>query len=444
MSRIGNISRRILLGAALLAGAAWAVIPVFAQAAQTQQPTPTREEYDAYIAAHNEKVPEQKIKLLDDFVAKYPKSTYMPYILSDYYLTYYALKDYPKAISSADRLLDYGEKIDPASQLQARYTRAQAFLAIAGQVKDPAQLNAARESARQGLKDLDALKKPDATPQKDFDAQKQGVTGIFESVLAATSVGLKDAAGAMAAYKALLALDPTNSDPSGNALIHYKLGAIYQQMNPPQFLDAIWEFARAVALKGPNTAQIHDYLSKVILNYQGGSVCDSLLKDEVNQLETLAAGGGDRPTTYTLPSADDLSKAQQDTANFITNLKAGGDAGKLMWLATCGLEYPEIVTKLISIDTPDTGPIVLHVFTGATADETQNGTVADMEVILDGSQPEAKRLKVEDELRFGGTLTGYDQSPFMLHWTKGKVNPDDIPSETGKKPAPKKKPGGEK
>lgn len=439
MSRIGNSSRRILLGAALLAGAACAVSPVFAQAAQAAQvPAPTREEYDAYIAAHTEKVPEQKIKLLDDFVAKYPKSSYMAYVYGDYYGTYYTLKDYPKTIEAVDKLLAFGEKVGPDLQLLARGVRAQAFLAIAAQVKDPGQLNAARDSASQGLKDLSAFPKPAATPQPDFDTWKKQMSGIFESVMASTSTSLKDAPGAMQAYKALLALDPSD------ALTHYKLGAIYLQMTPPQFLDGVWELARAVSLKGPNQAQIHDYLTKVVSNYQGGSVCDNLTKDEVTQLETLAGGGGDRPATYTLPSADDLNKAREDMANFIANLKAGGDAGKITWLATCGLEFPEIVTKLVAIDTPDGAPIVLHTFTGATNDETLAGTAPDFEIILDGSQPEAKRLKVEDELRFGGTLTGYDQSPFMLHWTKGKVNPDDIPSEAGKKPAPKKKPGGEK
>jgi tetratricopeptide (TPR) repeat protein len=437
MSRIGNATRKILLGAALLAGAAGTLSPSIARAGQAT-PQYTREEYDAYIAADSEKVPEQKIKLLDDFVAKYPKSALLPYIYKDYYMTYAILKDYPKTIDAVDKLLGFGEKVDPGLQLEARHTRAYAYLTIAASVKDPAQLNAARDSARQGLKDLDAFAKPAATSQADFDALKKQYTALFDTVIATASAALKDTPATIDAYKTLLTLDPTDS------LTHYRLGAIYLQMTPPKFLDGIWELARAVSLKGQNQAQMHDYLTKVISNYQGGTVCDSLTKDEVSQLETLAAGGGDRPATYTLPSADDLNTARNDTANFIANLKAGGDAGKLTWLATCGLDYPEIVTKLIAIDTPDAGPIVLHGFTGATNDETLAGTVADFEIILDGSQPEAKRLKVEDELRFGGTLTGYDQSPFMLHWTKGKVNPEDIPSETGKKPAPKKKPGGEK
>ncbi len=235
----------------------------------------------------------------------------------------------------------------------------------------------------------------------------------------------------------LAALDPTD------ATAWYKIGLAYRAMTPPQDLDAFWAFARAVSLKGTSEAQIHDYLRKLVAAYQQAA-CDKLVDDEVNQMITLAAGSPDRPATFTLYTADDLNKARTDTANFIPYLKEGGEHGKLMWLAVCGLDYPEIVTKLISIDAPEGAPAVLHTFTGVTGDETKDGTVADMEVKLDGSQPEVKRIVLNDELRFGATLTGYDPTPFMLHWEKGKVNPEDIPAETGKKPAPKKKPGGTK
>ncbi|MGH9591783.1 MAG: hypothetical protein ACRD5L_01735, partial [Bryobacteraceae bacterium] len=125
---------------------------------------------------------------------------------------------------------------------------------------------------------------------------------------------------------------------------------------------------------------------------------------------------------------------------FIPYLREGGDHGKLMWLATCGLEYPEVVAKVISVDAPPDGPVVLHLYTGATADETEAGTTADMEVKLT-AQPEAKRVQAGDGLRFGATLVGYDQNPFMLHWDKGTVNPEDIPAENekGKKHPIKKK-----
>jgi len=70
MSRIGKVAFGVVLGALLLAGVGGAVAPVYAQE-QAQKPAYTTEEYNAYIKAHNETDPQQKIKLLDDFVAKY-------------------------------------------------------------------------------------------------------------------------------------------------------------------------------------------------------------------------------------------------------------------------------------------------------------------------------------------------------------------------------------
>jgi hypothetical protein len=428
------------MGAALFAGAVITSGAAFAQAGQAAQaPAYNRDEYDRYIACTVEKVPEQKIRCLDEFVAKSPNAAaaLAPYIDNNYMMAYRDVKDWPKTIEAADKLLAFGEKVSATDQLQARLARAQAYIAGKAQMQTPAKLNAARDSARQGMKDLDGLKKADTTSQADFDKSKTQIAAYFDTVIADTSEALKDAPGMIAAYKTLAALDPTDSTS------WYKIGLAYRAMTPPQDLDAFWAFAKAVSMKGPSEAQIHDYLRKLVASYQQAA-CDKLVDDEVNQMITLAAGSPDRPATYTLYTADDLNKARTDTTNFIPYLREGGEHGKLMWLAVCGLDYPEIVTKLISIDAPEVGPAVLHTFTGVTGDETKDGTVADMEVKLDGTQPEVKRIVLNDELRFGATLVGYDQTPFMLHWEKGKVNPEDIPAETGKKPAPKKKPGGTK
>jgi hypothetical protein len=53
-------------------------------------------------------------------------------------------------------------------------------------------------------------------------------------------------------------------------------------------------------------------------------------------------------------------------------------------------------------------------------------------------QPEAVRVVKDNPVRFTATLASYDPDPFLLHWDKGKVNPDDIPAE--KKQPPKRTP----
>src|ERR1700739_2275616 len=91
------------------AGKLWAA----PQAAQDQaKPAYSLAEYNQYQAADKEQNPQQKIKLLDDFVKAYPNSTLMPYIYRDYYTTYMALKNYAQAMDAADKMLALGDKID--------------------------------------------------------------------------------------------------------------------------------------------------------------------------------------------------------------------------------------------------------------------------------------------------------------------------------------------
>src|ERR1700737_5244093 len=72
----------------------------------------TRAEYNAYQAAAAERNPAQQIKMLDDFVAKYPNSALLIYIYPLYYNAYSQLKNWPKVIEYADKLLAM-DKVDP-------------------------------------------------------------------------------------------------------------------------------------------------------------------------------------------------------------------------------------------------------------------------------------------------------------------------------------------
>ena len=125
----------------------------------------TLAEYNAYTSAHMEQNPQQKIKLLDDFVMKYPMSALLTYVYQDYYLAYYGLKNYPQTIDYVDKLLALGDKVDLGARLQAQVARAQAFLA--GQadksLQTPEALGKAKDAAAAGLKTLAPWQKPEKT-----------------------------------------------------------------------------------------------------------------------------------------------------------------------------------------------------------------------------------------------------------------------------------------
>jgi tetratricopeptide (TPR) repeat protein len=407
-----------------------------------KQPPYTMAEYNSFQAANAEKNPVAQIKLLDDFVAKYPNSALLNYIYPLYYKNYYGQKNYPKAIEYADKMLAMGDKISPAEKYDAHYVRAYAFNAI--QNPDPETAKAARTAALAGLKVLDQLSKPDGEDDAKFAGEKKQSLIVFNGTAATAGMAAKDYAGAIESYKAVLALAPDD------LVSNYKLGQAYMAVAPPQQLDAIWYFARAATSKSATEQQsksVKSYIRKVIANYQGGTVCDTLTDAEMNELLQLAPNSVDRPASYKLFSAADLDAARKDMtiATVVTDLKAGGDKAKVTWTAACGLEFPDVPGKLLE-STTATDTIELKTAFVTSDAEFEAATTPNMDVIIKkADQPEAAKLEKGNPVRFTGTLESYDPEPaFMLHWDKAKVNAEDLPKAgpakkpAARKPAPKK------
>ena len=442
MNRTPRIASFAMAAAlALMAGSALgsqapAQAPAQGQEAGKQQYTMA--EYNSYQACAAEKNPQAQIKCLDDFVAKYPNSALLIYVYPLYYNAYSQLKNFTKVIEYADKLIALGDKVELPVRYQAYYARAFAYSNLQNEpiAKDPAQAQKAREAALAGLKTLGELKKPDNMSQEEFDKQKQQPTILFNYTAGIAAMNAKDYQGAVDSFKAVLALNPDD------AITAYKIGQAYMAMNPPQQLDAFWYFAKAVA-KNQNqqqAAQVKSYLRKLIANYQGGNVCDSIVDAELNELLQLASTSADRPASYSIPSAADLDNARKDMTmrSVIADLQAGGDKAKITWMAACGLEFPDVPGKLLEV-TPSGDSVVLKVGFVTSDAEFEAKNTPDMEVKIVG-QPEAARLEKDNPVRFTATLESYTPDPFMLHFDKGKVNAEDIPKEKEKKAPTKKRP----
>ena len=412
-------------------------------------PKYTLAEYNAYQACAGEKAPAALLKCLDDFVSKYPNSTLLNYIYPLYYQAYSAQKNYTKMIESADKLAALGDKVDALTRFNAYFAHATSYYSMvsdptAGPAasKDAALSKAAQDSVASALKIMDELKKPDNVADDAWAKQMATSKITLNGIAALAASNVKDCAGAVASYKAVLALNPDDFTSS------YRLGLAYMCMNPPQQIDAFWSIARAVTAKGATQAQsakVKDYLRKIIANYQGGNVCDSLTDAEVSELLQLAGSTVERPGSYSLPSAADLTAAQKDMTilTVMTDLKAGGDKGKLTWLASCGLEFPDVLSKVIEV-VPGTDAVVLKMAFVTSDAEFDAATVPNMEVKVVG-QPDAARIEKDTAVHFTGTLVSFDPDPaFFLHWDKAKVKAEDIPKEKTPKKPPVRKPAPKK
>jgi len=400
----------------------------------------TMPEFNAYQACAQEKSPAVQVKCLDDFVAKYPNSALLTYVYPMYYQAFGQLKNWPKVIENVDKFVALGDKVPANEKWGALFARAQAFFNLPA-ADQAAQAKGAIAAAEAALKLEPDLKKPDNMDDKAFDQQKKVGAILFNGAAAQASMVSKDFASAVKFYRAVLELNP--DDPA----MQYSLGRAYLAMTPPQNMDGFWYVARAITSKSATqqqVTQLKSYLRKLLVNYQQAA-CDNLTDAQLNELLQLAGSSAERPATYKIPSSADLDAARKDMtiASVISDLKAGGDKSKVTWLASCGLEFPDVPGKLIEI-TPaasPSDPIVLKVAFVTSDAEFQAATTPNMEVRVVG-QPEAARLEKDNPVRFTATLTSYDPDPaFMLHWDKAKVNAEDIPQEKkapARKPAPRK------
>ncbi|MGA2810857.1 MAG: hypothetical protein ABSG16_05615 [Candidatus Acidiferrum sp.] len=409
-----------------------------ANAGASKQPY-TMAEYNAYTAAASEKNPANQIKLLDDFVSKYPNSNLLNFVYPLYYNNYFVQKNYTRAIEYADKTLTLGDKLTPTEKYSALYAHAASYNAYIADNKqaaqDPVLAKAAQTAAEGALKALDAIKKPDGVTDDAFNAQKKQLQIVLYGIAAAAAMTQKDYPDAITDYKADLALKPDD------AIMEYNLGKAELATTPPQTLDGFWAIARAAGSKTATAQQagsLKSYLRKLLANYQQAA-CDNLTDAELSELMTLAAASADRPDSYKLASSADLDAARKDMtiASVITDLKAGGDKGKVTWLASCGLEFPDVPGKIIEV-TPGADLTELKVAFVTSDAEFDAATIPNMDVKIVG-QPDAARVEKDNAVRFTATLTTYDPDPaFMLHWEKGKVNEEDIPKEKGKKPVRRK------
>lgn len=463
----------------MVLGLAGSGTAAMAKAPAQQKPTYSYAEYNAYQAAAKETNPQQRVKLLDDFVSKFPKSTLLPFVYQAYYQTYDELKQYDKVIEYADKLITSNDKVvADGMKLQALLARERAFdfsppdpkAADASQ-----QFQTAQQYAQMGLGLLDKLAKPAAMTDQQFAEEKKGPTALFAYTEGYAALSLKDYPTAIKAFKLQLANDPTN------AVAYFRLGVAYlekasqEQAAAPaaapaatpaasttpattsasstaaptaapaaapaqaplpgptpgqqDFLNGFWALARSVALGGPTKAQVQAYLQNQMLVYQK-TACQDLLTGELNNLLQMAQTTEtvDPPSGYTLPSGIQLTDYLQSNNLFtiMQDLQVGGDRATFVWLAVCGNEFPEVPVKVISVTPTDTG-VDMMVYSGSSSKDLMQAKTANMEVKVD-NEPDAQRVKKDDIVRFTGTVASFDPAPnFLLHWDKAQVNPADIP-----------------
>lgn len=477
--------------------------PAYAQGQDQNKPAYTLAEYNAFQAARAETNPQNRVKLLDDFVSKYPMSTLLPFVYQTYIETYNAQKDFPHVIEYADKLIDLGDKVPADARLRALVQRTTAFEQSYKPGPNPApdvqdQLTKEKAAGQQGLTLLGQLPKPANATDQQFADSKKPAEIFFENALGFADSQLKDYNGEATAYKAVITADPKN------ALAYYRLGVAYLQQNPPMSMDGFWMLAKAIDLNVNGEAQVRSYLRGQIQRYELTG-CDNLLDQQLSQLLTLAQTAQERPASFTIPASADLDKIRQTSTilTVLADLKTGGDKATNTWLAVCGSEFQDVPGKIIDkVVDPSNGTITYKLYTGASQAEMDAATDPNSVIVVSpmaganltvkvpssgagaaapaGAAPAGTpdqtaaappaatpastpatsaavgsitvpgetgvdKFEKGDYFRYTGTLVSYDPQPTMVYWDKVSINAEDIPNEKtepGKRHrAPAAKPG---
>jgi hypothetical protein len=149
--------------------------------------------------------PQDKIKLLDDFTVRYPAADYPARAASqtlalsgriyrEYFLAYFSLRDYPRALNYLDKLIALGDVVPiQGRNLQDLIVRAQIYLLhCADDVLATHEAYArTKDSAAKGLQALNQPEgKPSGLTDDEFAERKKNIEMLFNSELAIAESGL--------------------------------------------------------------------------------------------------------------------------------------------------------------------------------------------------------------------------------------------------------------
>jgi hypothetical protein len=160
------------------------VSAVVVHAAAQNKTQYTLDEYNAFQALNMERNAAAKIKLLDDFAAKFPNSSLMPEIYAAYYRTYFSLQDYPHTVAYVDKLLAVAHDVGPNNtRLFALVARATAYATDCDDsvFKTPEASAKAADAAAEGLQALRQLPTPPGVGDEEFASVKTHLEQIFNS-----------------------------------------------------------------------------------------------------------------------------------------------------------------------------------------------------------------------------------------------------------------------
>jgi hypothetical protein len=233
------------------------------------------QEYNAYNMANTQSDPKAKAAALETFLTTYPQTVVKTVVLNTL-LDTYGMADPDHELATAQKIL----QVDP-NNLKALYISVVIKKAQCVKTSDPTVCSDEDAMAQKGL----AATKPAGTSDADWQKQTAVLYPAFDSAIAADDVyGKKDFKAAVDDYTKELKLLPAEQTQSGPGLVDtLNLAEAYVKLTPPDAVNAVWFYARALAFAPANfKPQIEKKLDYWYNKYHGAM-------DGLDAIKTQAA-----------------------------------------------------------------------------------------------------------------------------------------------------------
>ncbi len=420
-----TILAAIVLGLTAFAGAQDAAQPAQQPAGSSQGPViKDPAEYNAYVAAYQQKDPATQISGLEAFLTQYPNSVMKNQALELLMGAYQQTNNVKKTLETATKLAT-------ADTCHVRALTTLAFFERAlAQQGDPNGAQLLTDAKARGLQGLDCLPK---VTDPELLKNKSTMESVFHFAIGLKDLQDKDNVNAAKELKA--AADASADEQKDFGLI-YPLALAYLGQSPQDLINGIWYGARAVGLS-PTPAvaqQVEPYLKRQYRKYHGD-------EDGWSDFVTVAKGAYAVPTPFPVKPAP--TPAEQ--AHAMATSKKPEEMDFAMWefiLQNGSQDDRDMVWNAIKGKPVQLNGTIIK----ATADEFDvaaslddiDAKKADITLTFEAAIPKTRIPKEAASLDFEGTPASYTPDPFMMTMEKGKLaKPAPAPAHHAapKKPA---------
>lgn len=386
-------------------------------------------EYNAYVAAVQNKDPQAKISGLEAFLTQYPNSVMKNTALEVLMQTYQQTNNVDKAMATATKLVTADSCHIPALTLLTYVDRAKSQSG-----GDPNGKQEAADAAKYGQQGLDCLpkfNKPEGTSDADFTKMKAQMTENFNAGIGWGALQDKDNAKAAQSLKA--AVDANPPDSQKDLTLLYPLALAYLGQNPPDYQNGVWYAARAAAVAPPqNQAAIEKYARSQYVKYHQGD-------DGWDNVINAAKAGGPQvpippPPTPADQAHDMVAKTAPDKMDFATwefVLTNGSQADQdTVWNAIKGKAVQMNGTVISTTPTE---------FQIAGSQDDIDAKKPDITLKFEEKVPVRLIPKDGASFDFQGEPASYTPNPFMMVMEKGQLLRAK-PAAPAHRPATRRKP----